>query len=417
MILLALACEPVLISLGESELAQDTGGIVENIGDAPPSGIRADTAVDSIFGEEGELGPDSDQLFDLDELLVFSLEIPADSYNALLSDPYEYVEATLTYDGVSYGPIGVRTKGENSWRPINEKSSLKLDFNRYEGGPERFYGLKGLTLNAMNEDYSMMHERVAYWLYRSAGVPAARAHHARVYLNGEYYGLFTAMDTVDDKFLERWFEDPTGSLFEQHDGDFTDDYVQNNDYFQLEEGDGDRSALQAVADALESTGPSAIEEAGEHLNWESFQRYWAVGSVVMNFDAYPFRFAGDDCHVYHDPITDQLHYIPHGVDETFYYNYNVEDQALGHLSDRCKDVAYCRDAWARIVYDVLDVVDEMEMVAYAEFVRDQIADAASEDENRNYSMSYVTYYQGTMIDSISSRRSEIASQIGPRPEE
>ena len=73
---------------------------------------------------------------------------------------------------------------------------------------------------------------------------------AVIYINGELYGLFTVLDTIDDIFLARWFVDPTGSMFEHHDGDFTDDYVQDNIYFQHEEGKDDRTGLQAVADAL-----------------------------------------------------------------------------------------------------------------------------------------------------------------------
>ena len=410
-----LACSPAQIAT--DDLTVDDNNPVEQIGDDTDSAHdhQPDSGVEDIIGGGSSEDKDSDLLFSEETIPVFEITMSDQAFDELIDNPYDYVQATLTYEGVTYGPVGVRTKGENSWRPINEKASLKFDFNRYEGGPGRFYSMKGLTFNAMNEDYSMMHERVAYRMYREAGVPAARAHHAVLYLNGELYGLFTMLDTVDDVFLERWFEDATGSMYEQHDGDFTDDYVQDDIYFQLEEGDGDRSALQGVADALEGSGEAAIAAAGEHLNWESFQRYWAVGGVVQNFDAYPFRFAGDDCHVYHDPTTDKLHYIPHGVDESFYYNYNIETQAGGHLSVKCREVSSCRDEWAEHVYEVLDVLDEIDLAAYAETVRDQIEDHARDDPNRNYTWSYVEYYQESMIDNIEGRRAEISSDIGPRP--
>ena len=412
MLLYLLGC--VTFSVPEPVTSDTESPLVEDSGDTDTDTDTTgpDTGIDTV---DGEGDPTSEELFDESRIPDIYLEVSRDGIAALADEPYEYVEATLIYEDRRYGPIALRTKGENSWRPFSEKSSLKLDFNRYDGGPSRIFGMKGLTLNAMNEDYSMMHERVAYRLYREAGVPAARAHHAQVYLNGDLYGLFVMLDTVDDVFLERWFEDASGSMFEQHDGDYTDAYVQNNLYFQLEEGEDDRTALQAVADALESSGPDAIAAAGEHLDWAAFHRYWAAGSVVMNFDAYPFRFAGDDCHVYFDPTSQKLVYIPHGVDESFYYNRDIEGTANGHLSARCREVDACRDDWARAVYDALDVADKIDLAGYAREVRDQIEQAVRDDPERNYSLEYVDYYQDDMISRIVSRRSDIQDHIGSRP--
>ena len=415
-LVLLYACAPTQVAIppgGGGEEDKPPSDTVDTSDDVDTDDTpQPDTGIENVPGGDGALDDgNSDVLFTDDMIPIFEITISAENAAALGESPYEYVEASLTYNEVTYGPIGLRTKGENSWRPFDEKSSLKVDFNRYDGGPDRFLGLKGVTFNAMNEDYSMMHERVAYRMYRAAGVPAVRANHAVIYMNGELYGLFTIMDTVDDFFLARWFADTSGSMYEQHDGDYTDDYVQDDIYFQLEEGDGDRTALQGVADALESSGPAAIEAAGVHLNWDSFHRYWAVGGVVQNFDAYPFRYAGDDCHVYHDPTTDQLHYIPHGADETFYYTNNIED-AAGLLSAKCLEVASCRAAWITHVETALDILEKEDLAAYAEDVRDQIAEWAAADPERNYTMKSVEYYQQSMIDDINGRRANISKDLG-----
>ena len=357
----------------------------------------------------------SDVLFDESELQKFYLELSDDALDDLRREPYEYTEATLVWEGRRYGPIGIRTKGENSWRPFAQKSSFKLDFNRFEDSPGRFGELKGLTFNAMNEDYSMMHERVGYRLYRQAGVPGARAHHAVIYVNDELYGLFVMIDTIDDVFLGRWFDDNSGSMWEQHDGDLTDDYVQNDRYFQHEEGEDDRTSLQGVADALEGSGQEALDEAGEYLDWDAFHRYWAASSVAMNFDAYPFRFAGDDCHIYFDPTSERLIYIPHGVDESFYSDDDFEGRANGHISAKCREVDACRNAWANVVYDTLEMIEEEDFTAYAEMVAEQIEPWVRDDPERNYPLDYVWYYQDDMIEKLRNRRANIENWIGPRP--
>lgn len=407
----ALACSP---SVSDTASDGSDGGV--RVGDkAPQRDVAGDPEVDSETEVISGWSDDSAQLFDESEIQQFNLVMTASAIDDLRTDPYEYTQATLVWKGIEYGPIGVRTKGENSWRPFAQKSSLKLDFNRYDDGPGRFLGMKGMTLNAMNEDYSMMHERVAYRVYRAAGVPAVRAHHAVLSVNGEMYGLMVLLDTVDDVFLGRWFEDSSGSMWEQHDGDFTDAYVQDNTYFQHEEGEDDRTILQNLADALEGSGAAAVAAADPYLDWDGFHRYWAAGSVVMNFDAYPFRFAGDDCHVYHDPTTGKLVYIPHGVDESFYYDEDFETRARGHVAAKCREDDACRDAWARRVYDVLDLVEEADIGAYAQEVADQIEPWVEADPNRNYSLSDVRAYQRDMISKIENRRASIRYWIGDRP--
>ncbi len=408
---LGAACAPKSSSDDTAGVEGTPDGSNPTVG--PPTWeLGADPDTESV---SGRVELDSDALFNEDSLPEFYLELSDDALDDLRREPYEYTEATLIYDGRRYGPIGIRTKGENSWRPFADKSSIKLDFNRYEGGPDRFAGMKGLTFNAMNEDYSMMHERVAYKLYRETGVPAARAHHAILYVNDELYGLFVMLDTIDDVFLKRWFNDTSGTMFEQHDGDLTDDYVQDNTYFQLEEGEDDRTALQGLADALEASGPEAIEAAEQFLDWDAFQKYWGSGSVVMNFDAYPFRFAGDDCHLYFDPERGQLVYIPHGADETWYQDDDFEARANGHIAARCREVPACRDAWANRVYDALDHLESAEFGDYAREVRDQIQPWVEADPERNYPLDYVQYYQQDMISKIDNRRASVEYWIGPRP--
>ena len=238
-------------------------------------------------------------------------------------------------------------------------------------------------------------------------------HHAVLYVNGDLYGLMVLLDTVDDVFLERWFDDPSGPMWEQHDGDFTDEFVQDNTYFQHEEGEDDRTVLQNLADALEGSGAAAVAAADPYLDWDGFHRYWAAGSVVMNFDAYPFRFAGDDCHVYQDPATGKLVYIPHGVDESFYYpDESIEERARGHVAasaartapvgtrGRARSTSSTR--WRRRISLPTPRVAE------------QIEPWVSEDPNRNYRVS-ASFRQQDMVENIENLdRHQSMIEIGRR---
>ena len=383
-------------------------------------GADGATGPSTDTGVEGVTGPatDSAALFDEARIPAFYLTVSDAARGSLAREPYEYVEATLTFEGVSYGPIGLRTKGENSWRPFNEKASLKLDFNRYDGGPDRFFDLKGLTFQAMNEDYSMMHERVAYRIYRELGVPAVRAHHAVIYVNDELYGLFTMIDSVDDEFLERSVVDPSGSMWEQHDGEFTDEYInlpspsRPIEGFFHEEGVDDRTKLQALADALE--GADKVSAASAHLDWGSFQRYWAGNALARNFDAYPGRFAGDDCHVYLDPTQDRLIYIPHGVDESFYYDTDFLNLG-GLLATVCAADPTCRAEFTEVTYAGVDTIEALDIAAWSREIQAQIQPWVEADPNRRYSVREVAAYQASMVDLIDNTRPYVAAVLGPRP--
>ena len=130
------------------------------------------------------------------------------------------------------------------------------------------------------------------------------------------------VENVDRKMAKQWFDDTSeGIMFEVWDVDFYDQYIP---YFQLEFGEDDRSSLQGTADALEGTGSAALSAASEHMDLAQFRRFYAVEAVIGQFDSYPYSNPGDDAHVYFNPEVGLLQWLPHGVDETFYYpDHNV----------------------------------------------------------------------------------------------
>jgi hypothetical protein len=116
-------------------------------------------------------------LFDPTTVVEIDLDLPEASRDALASDPGEYVDATFSLTGPdgSYGPlaIGARLKGSASFRPLSGKAAFKLKLGHTVKG-QRILGLKTLTLNNMVQDPSMLHEALAYEVFRAAGAPATR---------------------------------------------------------------------------------------------------------------------------------------------------------------------------------------------------------------------------------------------------
>jgi len=71
-------------------------------------------------------------------------------------------------------PCSVRRKGSWSYRPMENKPSLKVKL------ANEWMGMKKFTFNNMYQDGGSLHERMAYAMYRVAGITAPRANHARV---------------------------------------------------------------------------------------------------------------------------------------------------------------------------------------------------------------------------------------------
>ena len=64
-------------------------------------------------GDEKYLSTKSDYIFDQDRLHTFELDLPEASLAALDDDPTaeEYVEGSLTFEGETISPVGIRYKG------------------------------------------------------------------------------------------------------------------------------------------------------------------------------------------------------------------------------------------------------------------------------------------------------------------
>lgn len=173
----------------------------------------------------------------------------------LEAEPTEEVHGSfeLTVDGVRKGPlledVGIRLKGGvGSASPVKTgKSGFKVRLDKFVKG-QLFFGIKRLTLNNMIQDPSMVHESLTYELFRELGLPASRTGYSFVTLNGDDYGLFLNLETLDEVSLPQWH--PTTQHLYEADVAKTD-VVPGAPPFEVDEGDEeDISDLEALIAAV-----------------------------------------------------------------------------------------------------------------------------------------------------------------------
>ncbi len=231
------------------------------------------------------------------------------------------VRCTLVYDGVELADVGVRLKGgTGSARSLGEKPGFSFKTNEFVKG-RSLHGVKKFVLNNAVQDPSFLSEFMAYDLWRRAGVPARRAAHARVRLNGDYLGVYVVAESYEGGFLDRNFADGKGNLYEGAPGvDLTD-----VDALELDtnKDENDRSDLLALAAVLLATPDDEFTAALEGvLDVEEFLRYWAVEALLDHWDGYASLNVHDasslspnNYYAYHDPSTGLFSLLPWGADQ------------------------------------------------------------------------------------------------------
>lgn len=131
--------------------------------------------------------------------------------------------ATFKHDGQSVASAEIRLSGpvlhwcydpaaNGMQGPKQCKRQFVISFEKVDD-PQRFQGLRELLLVAPSFDRSFLNQRLALWYMRSQGLPAPCANNARLSINGEYAGLYTNIEQVDESFIARNFPGKIGDVF------------------------------------------------------------------------------------------------------------------------------------------------------------------------------------------------------------
>src|SRR4051794_20334580 len=102
-----------------------------------------------------------------------------------------YYQADLSSGDLAAGAVGIRSRGRGSRSP--DKPNLDINVDKYVK-KQTFADLGFFILKANNQDASLMHEPIAFKLYRKMGLPAPREAPARLFINGAYFGFYTIVE-------------------------------------------------------------------------------------------------------------------------------------------------------------------------------------------------------------------------------
>ncbi|MDQ7794467.1 MAG: CotH kinase family protein [bacterium] len=248
------------------------------------------TGVVTVYGDEYVT-----RYFQRDEVMDIRIEMSEADWAYMIENARqeEFRIATVTVNGDVYPFVKIRPKGNSSLMTVarsgGNRYSFKLNFNGLIEN-QTLAGLTQLNLNNGFSDPSYMREYLSYQIFEEMGVAVPAFAPAAVYVNGEYFGLYLAVESILEPYLERNFGDLTGDLYKSVGNTLKYNGTDPAGYSSLEVKStlkkADWSKLTRMLDALNNGG-----DIERYLDVDAALRYIAVSTALVNFDSYQGNFA------------------------------------------------------------------------------------------------------------------------------
>jgi hypothetical protein len=360
-----ISCGSDTVRLADSSLAQvDDAAVPDNTGHEThtwgrlPDGTGAWSWTEPTAGTanaaaaEGPDEPDADPSWLFDPLVVneIDLAIPPAGIESLNAWPDTYTDATITVRRTGHDPqvlaVGVRLKGNASFRTLEGKAAFKIKVNHSVPG-QRLAGLRSLTLNNMLQDPSMLAEAVTAKVFADFGVPSARVGYAYVRVNGADFGLYSNVESINEDFAADRFA-TTQHLYEgERAVDVTPTAVAG---FEVDAGSSDdTSDLQALVTAAGTPAAGWLAAVSARLDLDEAVRAWAAEHTASHWDGY--SVAEPNNYYLHSDASGRFSMIPSGTDQSWDNPVDFGDRGEGVLFDSCITDPTCRAAYVDTLTD------------------------------------------------------------------
>ncbi|MCI8464327.1 MAG: spore coat protein CotH [Lachnospiraceae bacterium] len=127
-----------------------------------------------------------------------------------------YSACALIIDGEVSRNVAIRAKGNTSLTQVaaygNDRYSFKIEFDHYDCS-KTYYGLDKLCLNNIIQDNTYMKEYLVYQMMAELGAPAPLCSYVNISVNGNPWGLYLAVEGIEEAFLRRNYGSDYGELY------------------------------------------------------------------------------------------------------------------------------------------------------------------------------------------------------------
>ncbi len=245
------------------------------------------------------------ELFDTSSIMTVDILMDEDDWNDMLENAIseEYYQCDVNINGTTFYQVAIRPKGNTSLSsiasdPDTDRYSFKLEFDYYVDG-QTCFGLDKLVLNNNYADATNMKEALIYDMFQYLGADASLYNYAKISVNGEYWGVYLALEAVEDSFMLRNFGVSNGELYKPegsniaggNDNDFEDtdfsnmsppDNQNGNEQFDFKQMPNSSDGFQKPDDTTNES-QSDVEESNDTKPDNNFDMQNMTGSGFTNF--------------------------------------------------------------------------------------------------------------------------------------
>jgi len=203
-----------------------------------------------------------DKLFDTSK--VHTLNIIMDDWEDFTANcqSENYYACSVEIDDEMYENIAIRGKGNTSLMQVsfseNDRYSFKIEFDHYNSS-NTYHGLDKLCLNNIIQDTTYMKDYLTYQMMSDMGVAAPLCSYVYITVNGEDWGLYLAVEGVEESFLERNYGSDYGKLYKPDTAEMGGSRMSN-----MERADGEMPGMERPGGEM----PDMERPAGEMLGME-----------------------------------------------------------------------------------------------------------------------------------------------------
>lgn len=159
-----------------------------------------------------------DTLFDTSYVHSLNISVDDEKWREMLDNAMaeEYISCDVTIDGTTLKNVAIRPKGNTSLSNVQSKNSdrysFKIKFNKYDEDTT-YKGLDKLALNNIIQDNTYMKDYFSYRMMAEAGAQAPLCSFIYIKVNNEDWGLYLAVEAIDESFAERNYGSDHGEIY------------------------------------------------------------------------------------------------------------------------------------------------------------------------------------------------------------
>ena len=220
-----------------------------------------------------------------DQSKVHTLDIVMDDWDEFIKScaNEEYGACAVVIDGEAYKNVAIRAKGNTSLSSVanlgSSRYSFKIEFDHYEDG-KSYHGLDKLCLNNLIQDNTFMKDYLAYTLMAAFGADAPLCSFVYITVNGEDWGLYLAVEGIEESFLQRNYGNQYGELYKPDSMSFGGGRGNGKDF--------------SMTDFINKNSEDSEEEtSSESKNTKSFSKNTGKSRPQMPGNFNPFNNVSD----------------------------------------------------------------------------------------------------------------------------